>query len=114
MAVEKLRFYLDENIPIAIADQLRSRGIDVVTVRDLGLLGDEDDNHLQRATASGRVLCTHDSDFVKLASEGVNHAGIVFGQQDQHRIGEWVKYLELLHSIYSSGEMLNIVEYLSS
>ncbi len=31
-----LRFYLDENMSIAIADQLKQRGIDAVTVRDLG------------------------------------------------------------------------------
>ncbi|MCL4246906.1 MAG: DUF5615 family PIN-like protein [Anaerolineae bacterium] len=45
-----LRFYLDENLQVVIAEQLRQRGIDVVTVRDLNLLGDEDTNHLQHAS----------------------------------------------------------------
>ncbi|MDQ7028127.1 MAG: DUF5615 family PIN-like protein [Anaerolineae bacterium] len=36
MAAQNLRFYLDENIPVEIAKQLQSRGIDVVTARDLG------------------------------------------------------------------------------
>ena len=53
----KLRFYLDENVPVEVARQLRAREIDVVTVRDLGLLGDEDVQHLQRASEMGRVLC---------------------------------------------------------
>jgi hypothetical protein len=39
LEVETIRFYLDENMPVEIAAQLRARGIDVVTVRDPGLLG---------------------------------------------------------------------------
>ncbi len=46
-----IRLYLDENVPVVIAPQLRRKGIDVVTVRDLGRLGDSDENHLARATA---------------------------------------------------------------
>lgn len=61
MAV-KVRFYPDENMPVVIADQLKRRGIDAITVRDLGLLGDEDINHLERATELGYVLCTHNDD----------------------------------------------------
>ena len=34
----KLRFYLDENVPIALAVQLKRRGIEAVTVRHLELL----------------------------------------------------------------------------
>lgn len=112
MAVETLRFYLDENIPVEIARQLESRGIDVVTVRDLGLLGDSDENHLQRANEMNRVLCTHDSDYIDLASQDIPHSGIVFGQQDIHYIGEWVKYLELMHAVYTPDDMQNRVEYL--
>ena len=112
MAVEKLRFYLDENVPVEIARQLSSRGIDAVTVRDLNLLGDSDENHLQRATDMGRVLCTHDSDYIQMASDGIEHAGIVFGQQEVHYIGEWVKHLELMHAVYKPEDMVNSVEHL--
>ncbi len=77
----KIRFYLDENVQISIAEQLIRRGIDVVTVRDLGVLGDEDVNHLARATRLERVLCTHDADYIELASTGIEHFGIVIGKQ---------------------------------
>ncbi|NDJ78913.1 MAG: hypothetical protein GYB65_21900 [Chloroflexi bacterium] len=106
------RFYLDENMPVAVADQLRRRGIEAVTARDVGTLGDTDETHLRRATEMGYILCTHDADFVALATEGMEHTGIVFGQQDQHGIGEWVKGLELIHTVYTAEEMLNNVEYL--
>lgn len=47
----RLRFYLDENVPVEVAKQLRSRGIDVVTVRDLGLLGATDTVHMAEQRA---------------------------------------------------------------
>ena len=107
-----LRFYLDENLPVEIARQLRSRGIDAVTVRDLGQLGDDDLNHLHRATALNRVLCTYDTDFIRLAVAGTPHAGIVLGHPEQHHIGPWVAFLELMDAIVSGEEMRNRVEYL--
>jgi predicted nuclease of predicted toxin-antitoxin system len=107
-----LRFYLDENVPVAVADQLRRRGIEAVTVRALGMLSDTDVNHLNRATQNGYVLCTYDSDYVELAAGGFEHAGIVLGQPEIHWIGEWVKSLELMHAVYTPDEMKNRVEYL--
>lgn len=107
-----LRFYLDENVPVQVARQLESRGIAAVTVRDLGLLGEDDVNHLQNATELGYVLCTHDSDFLQLASSGLQHSGLVFGQQDIHYIGEWVNWLTLMHAVYRSEEMINRIEFL--
>ena len=107
-----LRFYLDENVPVQVARQLRARGIDAVTVRDLGLLGEDDTNHLQNATELGRVLCTHDTDFLELASIGKQHSGIVFGQQDVHYIGEWVNWLTLMHAVYTPEEMIGRIEFL--
>ncbi len=53
MAVENLRFYLDENVSVEVARQLQARGIDVVTVRDLRLLGDSDENHRQAGDKYG-------------------------------------------------------------
>lgn len=107
-----LRFYLDENVPVQVARQLKFRGIDAVTVRDLGLLGEEDINHLHNATALGCVLCTYDSDFLHLASSGLEHSGLVFGQQDIHYIGEWVNWLSLMHAVYTTEEMINRIEFL--
>ncbi|MBI5961002.1 MAG: DUF5615 family PIN-like protein [Chloroflexi bacterium] len=106
------RFYLDENIPVAVATQLQRRNIEVVTVHSLGLLGDSDINHLARATEMGYVLCTFDADYIELDSAGIKHAGIVFGQPEKHWTGEWVRGLELIHAVYSAHEMRNRIEYL--
>ena len=112
MLAAKVRFYLDENVPVEVARQLRSRGIDVVTARDLGLLGASDRVYLENATALGRVLCTFDADYLRLVSEGMAHAGIVFGQQSLHYVGDWVNWLTLIHAVYDPREMVERVEYL--
>ncbi len=107
-----VRFYLDENVQIAVAEQLQLHGIEVVTVRSLQFLGDEDQNHLARATTMGYVLCTHDTDYYQLAYAGNSHAGIIIGQAEKHTIGDWVKGLMLIHAVFSAEEMQNRVEFL--
>lgn len=106
-----LQFYLDENVSPEIGQQLRRRGIEVIIPQEIETLGDSDLNHLQRATEMNCVLCTHDTDFLRLASEGINHSGIVFGVQMDSKIGKWVIFLEILHSRYSIEEMYNNIMY---
>jgi hypothetical protein len=89
---------------LAIAEQLKRRGIDVITVRDLDMLGDEDINHLERAASDGRVLCTHDTDYIDLAAEGKQH---------KRSVGDWVAFLELVHGVYDAEDMHNLIEYVS-
>lgn len=87
MPAANLCFYLDEQLDVEIARQLAGRGIDVLTVRDLRSFGESDMQQLNRAIQMGRVICTNDRHFIQLASAGIKHCGIVFGQQDKHYIG---------------------------
>ncbi len=107
-----LSFYLDENLEIAIGEQLQMRGIDAVTVRDLQLLGDSDINHLHRASQMQRVLCTYDQDYLILSNQGIPHFGIVFGQRTKHQIGDWINHLVLMRNVYNVDDMQNRIEYL--
>jgi len=109
--VTELRFYLDENLELEIANQLRRRNVDAVHVRELGLRGDSDEAQLQNATEQGPVLCTYDSDFVNFARQGTQHAGIVKGNRVSHNIGSWVKTLSQLHSRYGAEDMVNRVNF---
>ena len=108
----RIQFYLDENVPLAVAEQLQRRGLTAITVRDSGLLGGDDHNHLRRAYQEGWVLCTHDADFIDMAMAGEPHAGIVFGQQHQHGVGDWVRFLDLVAAVYTPQEMMNHIEYI--
>ncbi len=107
-----VRLYLDENITPKVAVQLRRRGVDSISVHELGLTGDTDVNHLKRATEMQRALVTADTDFLIMASQGVQHAGIIFGIQEQLAIGDWVNRLEMIAAVYSAEDMINHVEYL--
>lgn len=107
-----IRLYFDENVEVAVADQMRARGIEAVTVRDLNLLGDTDENHLARATRMGYVLCTYDADYPRMHAEGVQHSGIVFGREHSTTIGDWVRGLELICGAMTAEEMINHIEYL--
>lgn len=107
-----IRLYLDENLSPRIAEQLRRRGVDVVTVHDLSVAGDTDENHLERAVRLQRVLVTHDTDFLVLAAAGTEHTGIIFGIQERLGIGDWVKALDLLCAVYTPEDMANHIEYI--
>jgi hypothetical protein len=107
-----IRLYFDESVQVAVAEQMRGRGIDAITVRDLGLLGDTDINHLKRASEMGRVLCTYDVDFLQLHAEGHTHAGIVFGFHNRTTYGDWVRGLDLICGAMTADEMKNHIEYL--
>jgi len=113
LEADVLRFYLDEHLDVEIARQLKRRGIDVLTVSKLESFGEGDMQQLHRAIRMGRVFCTNDSDLVDIASQGIEHAGIVFGQQEKHFIGTWVKYLSSLHKDFRPDEMTNLVAYVS-
>ncbi len=79
----------------------------------LVMLGDDDRNHLERATSMGRVLCTYDADFLRLASEGIEHSGIIFATQRKASIGGWVKEIRALHVRFQAGNLVGQVVFLS-
>jgi hypothetical protein len=58
------------------------------------------------------VLCTFDYDFLRLAANGVEHAGIVMSQQSEYYIGDWVNFLELIRAAFIGEEMMNRIEFL--
>lgn len=59
--------FLDHNVSLHLVSLLHRRGHDVVTTRDLGLGGADDDIILTTATDQGRVLVTGDrTDFIPL------------------------------------------------
>lgn len=108
-----MRFYFDESVELAVSQQLERAGIDVVSAHSLDLLGERDDNHLQRATALERVLCTYDQDFLRLAAEGMPHYGIIFAQQQTASIGGWVREIKLIHAEKEADDFIGQVVYLA-
>ena len=113
MSEETLRFYLDEHVNVEIARQLNRLGIDTITVQTLETHGDDDPVQLRLATELGRVLCTMDSDYVDLAAEGAQHAGIVFIPSEHSEIGVVVRFLDLMARVFTAVEARNRVEFVT-
>ncbi|MBC8180293.1 DUF5615 family PIN-like protein [candidate division KSB1 bacterium] len=109
---EKIRFHLDENVPLAVAHGLKKRGIDVSTTPDSNLIQAKDFEQLKYAVNNNRVLVTHDSDFLRLHKNGINHAGIAYCPQGSRTIGQIIKSLLLIYELMDQNEMIGVVEYL--
>ena len=107
---------MDVHIPQAITDQLRRRGVDVLTAIEDGAATLEDDELLERALVLGRVLFTQDIRFKALAEDwqrqGRHFAGLLFGHQLRGTIGQFVRDLELIVQASEPDEWLNTVEHL--
>ncbi len=107
-----LRYYLDEHMPNAIAEQLRAIGIDVLTTREAGNAGIQfpDESQLSFATRGGYVLVTEDQDFIQLAGQSTDHAGIVFFPI-KFSLGNCITYLELLAQTTEPEEIAGQLVY---
>ncbi len=69
----------DENIHPGVIQALADRGVRVVSVTEIGLVGASDASILRRAMAEGRIALTHDRDFGTLAIRGGEpFVGIVY------------------------------------
>jgi predicted nuclease of predicted toxin-antitoxin system len=105
-------FHLDENCHRAVAEGLRRRGIDVTTTPEAGLMSGTDEEQTTYGLAQGRVIVTHDRDFLRLNAAGVPHAGIVFCAKDTKNIGDIIQGLALIWELLEPDEMRNRVEFL--
>ncbi len=80
-----MKLYLDEDVPLELARQLRLRGYDVLTTHEAGMSGKSDAEQLAFATAQGRAILTFDNDYYELARQwfrqGRSHGGILVSQE---------------------------------
>ena len=109
--MEQIRFYLDEHIHSAVAEGLRRRGIEVLTVQQARKTGLSDREQLAFALDTKRVMVTMDSDFLAIAAEGVSHAGVAYASPGKS-IGGLIRAIVLIHDVLTSTDMKNHVEYL--
>lgn len=102
-----MRFYANENFPRMAVETLRALGHDVLTSFEAGNAnrGVPDPDVLQFATALGRaVLTLNRRDFVRLAAEQPNHAGIVVCSVDPDHVA-------LAHRVHAAIEAVGEVGF---
>ena len=109
---EPIRFHLDENVDPSVAEGLRRRGVDVTTTQAADLMRASDDKQLEYALVEGRMLVTHDEDFLAMAKEGVQHTGIAYCHPQSRTIGQTIAALMLIRDCLTLDEMKNHVEFL--
>lgn len=107
---------MDVHVPQAITEQLRRRGVDVLTAFEDSATELPDNELLARASQLGRVLFTQDIRFRVMAedwqSQERQFAGLIFGHQLGGTIGQFVKDLELIALGSEPDEWLNVIEYI--
>lgn len=112
MAIDRIRFHLDENVNPDIADALRRHGIDVTTTDEVRLRTRGDPAHWEHAQRESRVIVTHDADFLRLARRDPNHAGVAYCAQRKRTMGEMIRRLTEMHDKRAPDDVAGRVLYL--
>ena len=100
----------DENIPVAVIDQLISRDIDITRVRHVMPEGTPDPELLEYARENGYALLTHDQKITRYIAarhgEGKGHAGVFIAGRHlevEHGIGTIVTSILEYHALIEAG-----------
>ncbi len=109
--MDKIKFYLDESVNVAVIAGLKRRGVRVSSARDSGNRGLSDLEQLEYAANNDFVIVTHDDDFISLAFKK-KHSGIVYVHQQKYSIGDFMRHLKLLWDIVDAEDMNNHIEFL--
>ncbi len=113
----RIRAYIDEDVPLSLAQALCNRGVDCITTQEAGNKGLFDAEQLVFSAGQGRTIVTHNKrDFILLHNEyarsGKIHSGIVVA--DQLPVGLTMRRFMKLWFSRTSEEMVNKLEFLSN
>jgi hypothetical protein len=111
----KVSFYFDEHIQAALAEALKTRGVDVLTTQEAGNVGVEDLRQLVYAAKNDRTMLSYNKrDFAVIHYQwmkiGRSHAGIILS--DQLPTGVILRRMMKLYYSLDQDAMKNRLEYL--
>jgi hypothetical protein len=108
------RFAGDENLPGPVLRGLHQRGFDIVSFAEAGRLGIADELQLVWAKSAGRVILTHDRDYVRLGDSGEPHAGVGYCMQRKYHLrhGPLIERIAELFADISAEDWANRVVFL--
>lgn len=110
-----IKFYLDEDVDVSIAEIICSKGFKAIATSEIGRKGESDQSQLEYAVERNLTIVTHNRiDFEELAKEyffaGRNHPGIIISvQRPPQIIAE--KLLHILDD-FTADEMKNQIIYI--
>jgi predicted nuclease of predicted toxin-antitoxin system len=116
--VPAINVWFDEDTHPAIAEALRHRGWEALTVADTGLYGASDEVQLSFATERGYSIFTYNQgDFVQLHTrwmeEGRPHTGILIGVQEKDP-RRMIRALFTFLSLHEAAELENMLAFVNN
>jgi len=117
--MSKILLYIDEDsMDEDFVQALQSRNVDVLTVANVGMLHRSDEEQLDWARESSRVIFSFNTrDFYRLHTtligQSLSHAGIVLAPQQRYGVGEMMRGVLKLINTKSLEEMQGQLEFLS-
>jgi predicted nuclease of predicted toxin-antitoxin system len=104
-----LKFYFDEMMPRAVAQQLIARGNEVIMAIDVGMTAKPDTEHLAYATKHEAILFTRDAPFAGLASQRSDHAGLICWTGADDDFGGMVRKLSEFAGVHLQDDVQGVV-----
>ncbi len=86
-----VKFFADENFPLAVVQELRQLGHDVVTIQEAGRAGQRtpDEEVLRHAVTEDRTILTlNRRHFIRLHQQNPVHSGIIACTVDADFVGQ--------------------------
>jgi hypothetical protein len=108
--------FTDVHVNRAIVEQLRRRGVDVLSATEDGCNELSDEELLNHSTLLNRLIFMQDIRFKAMAEqwqrEDRTFAGLAFGSQLRGSIGQYVQDLEIIAKAATAEECKNVVFHL--
>ena len=105
-----MTFLVDNQLPLALAQYLRTRGLDCQHVLDIGLAEATDAEICRYAEAQARVIISKDEDFLHLASRSDAKIKVVWIRLGNCRtsalIAAFEKFWPTLQSCLEAGDRI--------
>lgn len=104
-----IHFYFDHNVPMAVADGLRRRNVDVLTAFEDGYHEKSDAQLLTRASELQRVLFSQDSDLLIEAHKRIQYGEAFFGVVYVHPLDATIK--SMIDGLHLLAEATFVEDY---
>jgi predicted nuclease of predicted toxin-antitoxin system len=107
-----LKFYFDEMMPRAVAQQLIARGSEVIMAIDVGMTGKPDEEHLNFATQQAAIVVTRDAPFAGLTAQKSDHAGLICWTGADDDFGGMVRKLSEFAGLHAQEDVRGVVHWI--
>jgi hypothetical protein len=108
-----MRVLTDEHVPPAVANTLRSEGIDAVTIYDTAVVGKDDPAVLRLAGENESAVLTNDRDYiVGEFVQNIDHWGIFFYEDQRTPRNDIVRSVHNALSVLEPEDLRNEIVYI--